>query len=94
MSNCHSGKFSKTGEKCLKVIPANFVKQKENVHSSFLQIFKNGRKSPNHFSGKFSKIGGKCSTIILADFQNREEKSPTFILANFQKLEENVQLAS
>ena len=58
MSNCHPGKFSKTGGKCLTVILAKFQKWEENVQLSSWQI---------------SKKGGKCPTVILAKFQKREE---------------------
>ena len=58
MSDCHPGKFSKTGGNCPTVILANF---------------QNGRKMSDCHPGKFSKMGGKCPTVILANFQKWEE---------------------
>ena len=73
MSDCHPGKFSKTGGKCLTVILANFQKWEENVQLSSWQIFKNGRKVSDCHPDKFSKTGGKYLIVILANFQKREE---------------------
>ena len=57
MSDCHPGKFSKTGGNCPTVL-ANFQKRLENVRLQSWQIF---------------KLGGKCPTVILANFQKWEE---------------------
>jgi hypothetical protein len=57
MSDCHPGKFSKTGGKCPTFILSNFQKREEN----------------GQHPGKFSKTGGNCLTVILANFQKREE---------------------
>ena len=67
MSDCHPGKFSKTGGKCPTVILANFQKWEENVQLSSWQIFKNGRKMSNCHSGKFSKMGGKSLAEITSE---------------------------
>jgi hypothetical protein len=73
MSDCHPGKFSKTGGKYLTVILANFQKREENVQLSSWQVFKNRRKMSDCHPCRFSKTGGKCPTVILANFLKRVE---------------------
>ena len=109
MSDRHSGKFSKMGGKCPTAILANFQKWEENVQlsswqifkkweenvrTSSWQIFKNGRKMSNIHSGKLSKNERKMSNIHSGKLSKTGGKCPTLIVANFQKLEENVQLSS
>ena len=67
MFDCHPGKFSKTGGKCLTLILANFQKWVENVRPTSFQIFKNGRKMSNCHSDKFSKMGGKSLAEITSE---------------------------
>ena len=54
MSDCHPGKFSKTGGNCPTVLLANFQKRVENIRLQSWQIF---------------KLGGKFPIVILANFQ-------------------------
>ena len=68
MSNCHPGKFKKTGGKCPTFILANFEKQVENVQLSFWQFFTNGRKMSDCHHCTFSKTGVKCLFVFFDQF--------------------------
>jgi hypothetical protein len=82
MSLSLSDKFSQKGLKCPYVILTNFQKHEENVHRSFLQVFKNRRKISLGHSDIFSKKGGKCPMDILTKFQKRRKTS----FCHFEKI--------
>ena len=102
MSDCHPGKFSKMGGKCLTVILsnisktggkyttvilANFQKREENVQLSSWQIFKNGRKiSVCHPPWQIFKNGRKMSDCHHCTFSKTGVKCLFVFFDQFSKI--------